>query len=273
MTLQTSPRTSRDAVPSRQPGPTRACSARLMTPILHADRPARNPPAHKRPLFSCLHHGPLSRPSPRPGRKQAACPASVDPCQALCHPALVLSCGKCWRGHERGLWCHTHGGLLLTTTHQLHKPGFAPDHSEPRHGSDGKECTRDAGDPGSIPGSGRSPGGGNGNPLQCSCLGNRTERGAWGHTVHGVVESDTTEQLTLSEPHLWTKRRSVPRTGLVRRGPLSPRASAMTPIPSPSGPRALVLADSLSEPCVTASLGTRASSALPGSPRPYLEGR
>ena len=172
-----------------------------MTPILHADRPARNPPAHKRPLFSCLHHGPLSRPSPWPGRKQAACPASVDPCQALCRPALVLSCGKCWRGHERGLWCHTHGGLLLTTTHQLHKPGFAPDHSEPHpptpcRGSAGKECTCDAGDPGSIPGSGRSPGEGNGYPFQYSCLENSTDKRAWWATVHGVAVSDTTEQLT-----------------------------------------------------------------------------
>ena len=38
-----------------------------------------------------------------------------------------------------------------------------------------------------------SPGGGNGNPLQDSCLENPTDRGAWGATVHGVAESDTTE--------------------------------------------------------------------------------
>ena len=42
-----------------------------------------------------------------------------------------------------------------------------------------------AGDMGSIPGSGRSPGEGNGNPLQYSCLGNPTDRGAWPATVHG----------------------------------------------------------------------------------------
>ena len=46
-----------------------------------------------------------------------------------------------------------------------------------------------AGDTGSIPGSGRSPGGGNGNPLQYSCLENQTDRGAWRATVHGVVKS------------------------------------------------------------------------------------
>ena len=46
-------------------------------------------------------------------------------------------------------------------------------------GSDGKESTCDAGNPGSIPGSGRSPGGGTGNPLQYSCLENPTDGGAW----------------------------------------------------------------------------------------------
>ena len=49
------------------------------------------------------------------------------------------------------------------------------------------------GDEGSIPGSGRSPGEGNGNPLQFSCLGNFVDRGAWRATVHRVTkESDTT---------------------------------------------------------------------------------
>ena len=48
-----------------------------------------------------------------------------------------------------------------------------------------------AGDTGSIPGSGRPPGGGNGNPLQCSCLENPTDRGAWRATVCGVAEEWT----------------------------------------------------------------------------------
>ena len=61
-------------------------------------------------------------------------------------------------------------------------------------GSEGKESTCNAGDAGSIPGSGRPPGGGNGNPLQDSCLENPVGRGAWGATAHGVKnESDMTD--------------------------------------------------------------------------------
>ena len=62
-------------------------------------------------------------------------------------------------------------------------------------GLDGKESACNVGDPGLIPGSGRSPGEGNGNPLQCSCLENAMGEGAWKATVCGVAELDTTEQL------------------------------------------------------------------------------
>ena len=56
-----------------------------------------------------------------------------------------------------------------------------------------KNPPANAGDIGSVPGTGRSPGEGNGNPLQYSCLGNPTDRGAWRATVHGVAkELDTT---------------------------------------------------------------------------------
>ena len=54
--------------------------------------------------------------------------------------------------------------------------------------SDGKESACSVGDPGSIPGSGISPGEGNGTPLQYSCLENSMDRGAWWATVHGVAK-------------------------------------------------------------------------------------
>ena len=57
-------------------------------------------------------------------------------------------------------------------------------------GSDGKASAHNAGDPGLIPGSGRSPGEGNGNPLQYSYLENSMD-GAWWAMVHGVTKSWT----------------------------------------------------------------------------------
>ena len=58
-------------------------------------------------------------------------------------------------------------------------------------GSEGKASACNAADPSSIPGLGRSPGEGNGNPLQYSCLENPMDRGAWRATVHGVTKSWT----------------------------------------------------------------------------------
>ena len=58
-------------------------------------------------------------------------------------------------------------------------------------GSDGKESACSVGDLGSIIGLERSPGGGNGNPLQYSCLENPMEKGAWQATVQGVAKSQT----------------------------------------------------------------------------------
>ena len=73
--------------------------------------------------------------------------------------------------------------ILFFHAHSL-KPGFLG-------GSDGKESARNAGDPGLIPGSRRSPGGGSGNPLQYSCLEKPMDRGAWRATVYGVAKSQT----------------------------------------------------------------------------------
>ena len=59
-----------------------------------------------------------------------------------------------------------------------------------------KNVPSNVGAAGSIPGLGRSPGEGNGNPVQCSCLGNPMDRGAWWTIVHGVIkESGTTKWL------------------------------------------------------------------------------
>ena len=58
-------------------------------------------------------------------------------------------------------------------------------------GSDGKGSARNAGDTGSIPGSGRSLGEGNDKPLQYSYLGNPIDRAAWPAIVHGVTQSQT----------------------------------------------------------------------------------
>ena len=58
--------------------------------------------------------------------------------------------------------------------------------------SESKESARNVGDTGLIPESGRSPGEGNGNPLQYSCLENPMDRGAWRATVHGVTKEPDT---------------------------------------------------------------------------------
>ena len=58
-------------------------------------------------------------------------------------------------------------------------------------GSDSKESTCNAGDPGLIPASGRSPAEGNGKPLQYFCMENSMDRGAWQATVYGIEKSET----------------------------------------------------------------------------------
>ena len=68
-------------------------------------------------------------------------------------------------------------------------------------GSEDKGFTCNAGDPGSILEVGRSPGEGNGNSLQYSCLENSMDRGAWWATVHSISELDTAELRTLG--HSW----------------------------------------------------------------------
>ena len=72
-----------------------------------------------------------------------------------------------------------------------------------------KNQPADARDLGSIPGSGRSLGGENGNPLQYSCLGNPKDRGAWWATVHGVEESDKSNLYQITYDIFHRTRRKI----------------------------------------------------------------
>ena len=87
-------------------------------------------------------------------------------------------------------WPLTQGGknTLPLLAHQATRGARA---SEADGGSEGKESACNSGDLGSIPGSGRSPGEGNGNPLEYSCLENPTNRGVWWVTVHEVSKNQT----------------------------------------------------------------------------------
>ena len=106
---------------------------------------------------------------------------------------------------EESSWTEEHGGLqsmglqesgmierLKHSTQQCLKiVNLSGSRCRFLSGSDGKESPYNAGDPGSIPGLGKSPGGGNGDPLKCSCLENSKDRGAWVLTVLGFTESQT----------------------------------------------------------------------------------
>ena len=82
-------------------------------------------------------------------------------------------------------------------------------------GSDGKESACNAGDEGSIPGSGRSPGEGNGNPLQYSCLESPTDRSLAGYSAWGCKESITTER-TRMHADAEMKKRGTARVSCTR---------------------------------------------------------
>ena len=92
--------------------------------------------------------------------------------------------------------CFPHKTLKRSKPH-YHIPGTVL--GNPLY-ADSYRSTCNSGDLGLIPGSGRSPEEGNGNPLQYSCLGNSTDRGAWWATVHGVTKSQT----WLSDSHIDT---------------------------------------------------------------------
>ena len=96
----------------------------------------------------------------------------------------LLPCGLSPSCSKRGLLSSC-GALASNSVASLVAQGFPG-------GSDGKESACSAGALGSILGSGRSPGEGNGYPLQYSFLGNLMDRGVWWATVHGIAESDMT---------------------------------------------------------------------------------
>ena len=83
-------------------------------------------------------------------------------------------------------------GILYRLSYQRHVHTRTHAHTQSRSGgSDGKESACNTRYPDLIPGSGRSPGGGNGDPLQDSCLENPMDGGAWRAPVHGVAKSWT----------------------------------------------------------------------------------
>ena len=81
------------------------------------------------------------------------------------------------------------------------------------HSAASKECACSAEDPGLFPGSGRSPGEGNGNQLQYSCLENPMDRGFWQATVHGVAR--VRHNLTAKPPPLFNMRNNEFKTSKV----------------------------------------------------------
>ena len=105
----------------------------------------------------------------------------------LCPPWFISCITPCSSHFASFIWT-----ILFIS---MASPILSPTRDSHQGGSDSKESACNAGDPGSIPGSGRSPGVGNGNPLQYSCLENSMDRGDWWATW-SCRESDTTEWIT-----------------------------------------------------------------------------
>ena len=110
--------------------------------------------------------------------------------------------GVCQR-QERKVFCALPCAETAAWVTAEEKQGLWSFPAASQHGSVCKEYTSnsgDTGDTGSIPGLGRCPGGGNGNPLQYSCLENSMDRRVWRATVHGVVQSQTRQSTQHTQP-------------------------------------------------------------------------
>ena len=119
-------------------------------------------------------------------RVRSLCPGR-SPGEGNGHP-LQYSCLE--NSMQRGAWWATVHGVAESWT-RLSNFASSSLLQSLTGGSHSKESACNAGGLGSIPGSGRSPGGGRGNPLQSFCQENPMQRGAWWATVHGVAKSRT----------------------------------------------------------------------------------
>ena len=128
-------------------------------------------------------HSPLGSPHRTKTHKQLRCELRIQ---------------GMWSGQgKKASGCGSHENLVLPSrevrAHYFHPPPpfLHSTHQAFPCGSDGKESACNDGDPGPVPVSGRSPGEGDGSPLQYSCLENSTDREALKATVRGVAKSQT----------------------------------------------------------------------------------
>ena len=125
---------------------------------------------------------------------QGTTPRNMSPCPvADGNFDHLVSVASAWLLHCWKKICLRSKTPVITSRRKARnrKSPFGRPHWDLPGGSDGEECACKAGDLSLIPGSGGSPGSGNGSPLQYSLLENPMDRGAWPATVHGVTKSGT----------------------------------------------------------------------------------
>ena len=100
-------------------------------------------------------------------------------------------------------WCEAYSELIVLRNGRHRLPRGSEVKNPPANAGDARDA-------GSIPGFRRTPGGGNGNPLQDSCLENPMDRGAWWAIVHGVTKSQTAHTYTQTQEKPSKQSRSSP---------------------------------------------------------------